>query len=69
MIWWDLCVVAASGPVEEDELYEDYLAETNLIYKVEDGQLNIVEEFSGQIPRYDMLEDNQVRSREVNYHS
>ena len=53
--------LTGSGPVEEDELYEDYMAETNTVYKVSGDELVPIEEYSGQIPRYDMLEDEQVR--------
>lgn len=52
----------ASGPVEEDELYEDYMAETNNVYKVDGAELSPISEYCAQIPRYDMLEDEQVKA-------
>lgn len=48
------------GPAEEDELYEDYIAETNAVYEVMGSELNPIVEFSGQVPRYDMLSDDKV---------
>ena len=55
-----ICRPTGSGPPEEDELYEDYMAETNCVYRVEGEELSPLEEFSGQLPRYDMLDDEQV---------
>lgn len=49
-----------SGPAEEDELYESYISETNLVYRVEGEDLVPIEEYCGQVPRYDMLQDDQV---------
>ena len=36
------------------------MAETNCVYRVEGEELSPLEEFSGQLPRYDMLDDEQV---------
>ncbi|XP_067938256.1 supervillin-like [Watersipora subatra] len=62
--FWKLLGGTASyngaGPLEEDELYEDYLADTNSIYSVHGDNLTPVEEYCGQIPRYDMLDDEKV---------
>lgn len=36
------------------------MAETNCVYRVDDAELTPCEDYSGQIPRYDMLQDEQV---------
>ncbi|KAK7501504.1 hypothetical protein BaRGS_00007308, partial [Batillaria attramentaria] len=50
----------ASGPDEEDELYEISITKTNMIYKLEDGALKPYEQYWGAIPRHEMLQEKEV---------
>ena len=48
------------GPQEEDELYENHIVETNMIYKLEKNKLVPVEEYWGNQPKVEMLKPDQV---------
>ncbi|KAH3747622.1 hypothetical protein DPMN_182050 [Dreissena polymorpha] len=52
--------IMASGPPEEDELYETHIVETNMIYTLEGTKLVPVEEYWGNQPKYEMLQADQV---------
>ena len=53
---------SAPGPAEEDELYEMYLAETNMVYKVQGEHLVAQKEHWGQVLKYSLLTDKEVQS-------
>jgi supervillin len=53
------------GPEDEDLLYETFLAETNIVYRVEGNSLIPVEEYWGASLKYEMLKSNEVRGQIV----
>ena len=55
-----LSSISACGPPEEDELYENHILDTNMIYKMEDNKLVPVDDCWGAQPKYKMLQSNQV---------
>jgi len=54
------CVVSAPGRNDEDELYETYITETNLVYRWANNQLQLAEEYSSNILKYGMLRSKEV---------
>ena len=54
--------VSDCGPQEEDELYENHIVDTNMVYKLEKNKLVPVEEYWGNQPKYEMLKPDQVIS-------
>ncbi|XP_070186679.1 platelet binding protein GspB-like isoform X2 [Littorina saxatilis] len=50
----------ACGPDEEDELYENAIIKTNMVYKFTDGALKPFEEYWGATPRHEMLNKKEV---------
>jgi supervillin len=49
------------GPVEEDELYEMYMAETNMAYRLTDDETLVpVEEFWGNVLKHELLSSKQA---------
>lgn len=52
--------VSAPGRNDEDELYETYITETNLVYRWVDNQLRLADEYSGSILKYAMLKSKEV---------
>lgn len=55
-----LLVYAASGPTDEDQLYESYIVETNMVYRVDQNKLIAYEEYWGMQPPYEMLKKDEV---------
>ena len=53
-------LIVETGPPEEDELYEMYMVETNMVYKVIGEELVPYEEYWGTIPKFEMLDSNEV---------
>ena len=52
--------VSAPGRNDEDELYETYIVETNLVYRLVDNQLQLADDFSGIVLQHDMLRSKEV---------
>ncbi|XP_033727896.1 serine/arginine repetitive matrix protein 2-like isoform X2 [Pecten maximus] len=52
--------VAPGGPTEEDELYENHIVETNMIYHLKDNTLQPYQEYWGSVPKYEMLKKDEV---------
>ncbi|XP_052813191.1 uncharacterized protein LOC128240559 isoform X3 [Mya arenaria] len=48
------------GPTEEDELYENHIVGTNMVYQLEGTRLVPMEEYWGNPPKYEMLTPDQV---------
>ena len=63
-----LSFLTASGPTEEDELYESHIVETNMIYHLENNKLVPVEDAWGNSPKYEMLKQDQVNSGDKKTH-
>jgi len=60
----DVCrCVSAPGRNDEDELYEAYIIETNVVYRLADDRLQVADDYSGSVLKYAML-----RSKEVCYY-
>lgn len=51
---------AKAGPPEEDELYEEYITQTNLVYVVRDEELVPLEQYNGKLPKFEMLNEREV---------
>ncbi|KAK3605398.1 hypothetical protein CHS0354_036306 [Potamilus streckersoni] len=49
-----------SGPTEEDELYENHIVETNMVYRLDNNSLVPVEEYWGNVPKYEMLKSDEI---------
>ncbi|KAL3854898.1 hypothetical protein ACJMK2_014134 [Sinanodonta woodiana] len=49
-----------SGPTEEDELYENHIVETNMVYRLDNNSLVPVEDYWGNVPKYDMLKSDEI---------
>ncbi|XP_023931088.1 supervillin-like [Lingula anatina] len=49
-----------SGPPEEDEIYEQCMVQTNMIYRFEDDSLVPYTEYWGNVPKYEMLNPDQI---------
>lgn len=49
-----------AGHPDEDELYENNIASTNMFYKLENNELVPIEKYWGKIPKIDMLESNKI---------
>lgn len=56
----DVMESANAGEASEDEDYETGILSTNMIYSIGDNELIPVEEYSGSIPKYGMLEERKV---------
>jgi len=41
-------------------LYEAYIIETNLVYRLADDRLQVAEEYSGSVLKYAMLRSKEV---------
>ncbi|XP_021344162.1 supervillin-like, partial [Mizuhopecten yessoensis] len=52
--------IAPVGPTEEDELYENHIVETNMVYHLKDNTLQPYQEYWGTVPKYEMLKKDQV---------
>lgn len=52
--------VTAPGRNDEDELYETYITETNLVYRLVSDRLQLAEEYSGSMLKYGMLRSKEV---------
>ncbi|WAR09751.1 SVIL-like protein [Mya arenaria] len=52
--------IIACGPTEEDELYENHIVGTNMVYQLEGTRLVPMEEYWGNPPKYEMLTPDQV---------
>ena len=63
-----LSFLTASGPSEEDELYESHIVETNMSYHLENNKLVPVEDAWGNSPKYEMLKQDQVNSGDKKTH-
>ena len=61
-----LVCLAAPSVSEEDELYEDYVCETNLVFEAVGDKLVEVEIYSRHPLKYSMLNSRKV-SRFTNY--
>lgn len=48
------------GGLEEDEIYENAIINTNMIYQIEKNRLIPFEEYWGGLPKYEMLKSHQV---------
>ncbi|XP_078327129.1 uncharacterized protein LOC111123958 isoform X12 [Crassostrea virginica] len=55
-----LQTIASAGPPEEDELYENHIMASNMVYKLENNSLVPYQEFWGGQPRHEMLKKDQV---------
>jgi len=53
---------AAPSVSEEDEVYEEYVCETNLVYEAVGDKLVEVEKYSRKPLKYCMLQSSKVRS-------
>jgi len=51
--------IGPPGNTDEDEVYEDTIIGTNMIYRVNNEQLVPYEEYWGRVPRYEMLDTDQ----------
>lgn len=49
-----------AGNPEEDEIYEAFIIDTNMVYCVEDDTLSPYQEFWGSLPRIEMLQPDKV---------
>ncbi|XP_052080646.1 uncharacterized protein LOC127718635 [Mytilus californianus] len=52
--------VGSAGPQEEDELYENHIVETNMIYRLEENALVPYRDFWGSVPKIEMLKKDEV---------
>lgn len=52
----------AAGPTEEDELYENHIMASNMVYKLENNSLVPYREYWGGQPKQEMLKKDQVSS-------
>jgi hypothetical protein len=52
--------VVAAGPPEEDELYENHIMASNMVYKLENNSLVPYQEYWGCQPKQEMLKKDQV---------
>ncbi|KAL5006122.1 hypothetical protein ScPMuIL_017280 [Solemya velum] len=50
----------ATGPPDEDELYESYIVETNMVYRLDQNKLLPYQEYWGMQPRFEMLIKDEV---------
>ena len=50
------------GPAEEDELYEMYINQTNMVYRVKDDRLQAVKDYWGQLLKHSILSTSDVSS-------
>lgn len=55
-----ICPVVAAGPPEEDELYENHIMASNMVYKLENNSLVPYQEYWGCQPKQEMLKKDQV---------
>ena len=53
-------ICAGPGPSEEDEVYEECVNITNMVYKVLKDELDPVEEYWGKVLRHEMLNEKEV---------
>ena len=52
--------VGSAGPPEEDELYENHIVETNLVYRLVENALVPCKEYWGSVPKIEMLKKDEV---------
>ncbi|KOC65676.1 Supervillin [Habropoda laboriosa] len=52
--------VIDGGHPEEDELYETFMIDTNMVYEIKDEELVPLEKYWGGIPKIEMLDPNKV---------
>ena len=62
---WSSVTFPDPGPTEEDQLYEMYMAETNMVYRMQEDSLIPVEEYWGQCLKHELLKTDQVQSVHV----
>ena len=55
-----LPVFTACGPDEEDELYENSIVKTNMVFRLKDGALHPYKQYWGAIPKHEMLGKKEV---------
>lgn len=55
-------LLVAAGPTEEDELYENHIMASNMVYKLENNSLVPYQEYWGGQPKQEMLKKDQVSS-------
>ncbi|GAB1597773.1 uncharacterized protein LOC115211517 isoform X3 [Argonauta hians] len=64
-VFWDLLQGSSDdcqecGPPDEDEIYENVVISTNMVYKIEKNCLKPYEEYWGDSLKYEMLKSNEV---------
>ncbi|XP_076474909.1 supervillin isoform X2 [Bombus vancouverensis nearcticus] len=52
--------VIEGGHPDEDELYETFMIDTNMVYEIKDEELVPLEKYWGTIPKIEMLDPNKV---------
>ncbi|XP_061169748.1 uncharacterized protein LOC133179062 isoform X3 [Saccostrea echinata] len=55
-----LKTISSAGPPEEDELYENHIMASNMVYKLENNSLVPYQEYWGCQPKHEMLKKDQV---------
>eukprot|EP00105_Crassostrea_gigas_P036050 XP_019920198.1 PREDICTED: uncharacterized protein LOC105321680 isoform X13 [Crassostrea gigas] len=55
-----LKTISSAGPTEEDELYENHIMASNMVYKLENNSLVPYQEYWGGQPKQEMLKKDQV---------
>lgn len=58
----NVTVYEAPGRNDEDELYETYICETNIVYCLHDEELVISDEYSGRPLKHSMLRTKEVKT-------
>lgn len=53
-------IVIDGGHPDEDELYETFMIDTNMVYEIKDEELVPLETYWGTIPKIEMLDPNKV---------
>lgn len=55
-----MITVIDGGHPDEDELYETFMIDTNMVYEIKDEELVPLEKYWGIIPKIEMLDPNKV---------
>lgn len=55
-------VAVESGHPDEDEIYENALISTNMIYEASEEELIPVEKFWASVPKIQILDPNKVKN-------
>lgn len=53
--------MTGAGPADEDEIYENLIVGTNMVYRLGDEKLHPVQDYWGKTLKHDMLKSNEVR--------